>query len=108
MARTTNSEDIAIGAAVGAAAVILVPAVIALMIVLDALALWMLWGWFATPLGAPIITLAHAAGIALLAAALRPLRSRKEGPQDTELWIGIFAKPALLILLGWIVKTFFM
>jgi len=71
-----------------------------------------LWNWFAVPvLRVPQLTIVTAIGISLVFSALRGYRPQ---PDTEELTINevivqvasiVFLRPALLILLGWIVKS---
>ena len=97
---------------IGGAAVVVMTA---LHLVVDAWAIQLLWNWFAVPLvGAPVLTLAHAMGVSVLAAILGPAAARvpesecEEGRTKAVL-IHAFStallRPALLVAIGWCVKT---
>ena len=54
---------------------------------MDAVILWIFWGWFLVPLGAPKIGVAHATGICLLIAVFqfdvsRKVETFKNSPED--------------------------
>lgn len=83
---------------------------VAVSIIIDAYVLYVLWGWFATPLGAPAITMAHAAGLRLMAAAIQ---APNKGHSNSENpWLSILLeltlRPAILLFIGWVIKTNYM
>lgn len=84
---------------------IAVPLFIALVIALSLWSAWgvvTLWGWYAVPLGAPIIGYWHAAGISLLLHMLKPqLNIKSEG---TSL-IGAIVRPPVYVFFGYIFKV---
>lgn len=79
-----------------------------------------LWGWFAVPLGAPSITLAHGLGIACLVHFLVHTSKAPEPKindeyvtkptttQQVVFIIGCYLKPLFALLVGWILHRYFM
>jgi hypothetical protein len=112
----------------GTLAVAAIIAVMAIPIIIwNAYVLWIMWGWFIVPLGAPPISVAWAVGIAagahLLQAShldtsedgyeLRTLNhsislTKKTAAKSTLLlrMASPFLKPALILLVGYIAKGY--
>jgi len=78
-----------------------------------------LWEWFATPLGLPVLTIAHAAGVLLIAKFVMYGRYSKthalmeQAEKDgnySPLWgysiSYIFIPPAVGLGIGWVIKSF--
>lgn len=76
---------------------------------LDAWAFWLLWGWFAVPLGAPSITFLQAVGLDLLIGlvflcALMPTIKTEFLTSDPTVWMLSKSVPILITVgIGWIV-----
>lgn len=68
-----------------------------------------LWGWFATPLGAPPISALHAAGLGTMLSAflgsrgVNLHRESKEGDVGIALMAAILF-PALSLATGWVIR----
>jgi hypothetical protein len=63
---------------------------------LNALAFNLMWLWFLVPLGLPVLTMWHSYGIVVMASIFQKI-------PKTE-----FTKPVVVILVGYVIKTFFM
>ena len=82
-------------------------------IVVQGFTLSILWGWFVTPIfGLPALTIAQAYGIALVFHAIRGYKEPAQTDKDPngsnatlKLMVILVAHPAMLIGLGWIVKS---
>jgi hypothetical protein len=80
-------------------------AIILLLIIQQAWAISVLWGWFIVPLGLPAIGIAAAIGISTTMSAMR---GRRKGPDD-EGWKTIaksVLQPWFCLAIGWIAKQF--
>jgi hypothetical protein len=80
-------------------------ALILLLIIQQAWAISVLWGWFIVPLGLPAIGIAAAIGISTTMSAMR---GRLKGPDD-EGWKTIaksVLQPWFCLAIGWIAKQF--
>lgn len=74
-------------------------------------AIHILWAWFAVPLGAPAIGVAHAYGLSVLFGLFLNIRGLKIGEQkDDSQWSASVTvsvlMPALALLFGWIAVGF--
>ena len=85
--------------------------VIALGAIWNGYALTVLWGWFVVPtFGAPMLALAPAIGLAMVASYLTHQympKVAREGDTWDQIWhaVGHTAmKPALALAIGWVVK----
>ena len=65
-----------------------------------------LWGWFVVPLGLPIISVAEAAGLCLVASVLRMRRTGNSSSDRFEAIAGSIIFPLVSVVIGWIIKTF--
>ena len=84
-------------------------------IVSTGIALFVLWGWFIAPIFAlPALTIWQAYGIALAFAALRGYREPPKPADDStsdvvesvgKIFLIVVLHPALLIAIGWIVRS---
>lgn len=77
---------------------------------LNALAFNLLWLWFLVPLGLPVIGLAHSYGLIVLAALLQriqPTEAKSEKQWEAAV-TNLFTKPVVSIMIGYVVKTFFL
>lgn len=89
-------------------AIALTPLAIALVVLLviqQAWAISVLWGWFIVPLGLPVIGTAAAVGISVTVSVIR---GRRKGP-DEEGWRAITMsalQPWFCLAIGWIAKQF--
>lgn len=63
-----------------------------------------LWGWFAVPLfGLRVLSVPEAIGVALIVGAMaRPYVPSREGDTGERIAM-VFIKPALALLIGWVV-----
>lgn len=83
-------------------------------VVIPALLMWQgwavstLWGWFVVPLGLPAIGIAAAAGLCLVASAIRMRKSKgtQTNSEKYEVFAGLILIPPISVLMGWIIKTF--
>lgn len=79
---------------------------IAFAAVIEGFVLTVLWRWFMVPLGAPLLTIPTAIGIALIVGMLTHQHSK----QDDDAWIhklvGGLTGPPLILCVGWVVKQF--
>ena len=64
--------------------IIVVCGLVAGMTVVNGLLLHLMWGWFMVPLGLPVISVAHALGIALVVSLLTHQTNTKKG-EDKDL-----------------------
>ena len=110
--KATNDAIVeAVVAAVGyvLATVIALPVMavlIALVAIYEGFAIWILWGWFAVPLGIPAIGLAHAIGVDLLIGMFQPARFVTDD-FDWAAWARtILFRPALAIAAGYVVLQY--
>jgi hypothetical protein len=77
-------------------------------IVWDGFAMYKLWGWFAVPVGAPHLSLAHVIGLSLLAGIfvgtnrLRPNKATKGDWKEAVAQLVL--APAFAIGLGYVIK----
>lgn len=74
------------------------------LILFDAFALQIMWGWFVVPLGVPPVGLAHAYGVFLLWLLFKPIRVR-----EGDVWKSMgkrIVRTLLVLGLGWIVQGF--
>lgn len=84
---------------------------IAVCMVFDGFVLSVLWNWFMPAIfGLPVLNIPLAIGFMLVLSYAKPsmqykLETKKE---KQEFWTGVILKPFLLLLIGWIVKTYFM
>ena len=76
--------------------------------ILNGLVISVLWGWFMVPLfGLPPLAIAQAIGVGLVVALLtHQAQPYQQGNQDNMGLLIIFAKPAMFLLMGWIVRMF--
>jgi hypothetical protein len=80
-------------------------ALIGLLVIQQAWAISVLWGWFLVPLGLPAIGIATAIGISAILSALH--QSRKSPGDEGWKSVGKAAlKPWFLLAIGWIAKQF--
>ena len=65
------------------------------------------WNWFAVPLGAPSITIAHGYGLCLLASLLRPVVLMKGQEIDSGIMVMLqhIAGGLFGMLFGWIMHS---
>lgn len=70
----------------------------------SAFAILVCWGWFAVPMGAPEITLAHAVGLDVLITALT-VQSQNAHESYAEKCSRWTLAPAVLLALGWAAHT---
>ena len=99
--------SVAIAAIVGIVA--LTAALIAVSSLLNGFVLSILWGWFIVPLfGLPQLSLPYAIGIGMVVSFLtyQHVDSGKSENALATLVGLIIARPALTLLLGWIVQSF--
>ena len=109
-----DNEKITYAAAGCVAALVIgatIVATITITTILNGLVLSVLWGWFMVPLlGLPPLTAVQAIGIILVVALLthQVQPNQKNGQEDPliSVLLIIFAKPAMFLLMGWIVKMF--
>lgn len=101
-------DDVLTVLGAGAFIAVVVFGLLALLVVAEAIVIWVLWGWFVVPLGAPSITVAHAGGLALLLGAMsRVAKTGYEG--DGWTWLGnVFMKYASVLTVGYVIKHYFM
>ncbi len=81
--------------------------VAAVLLTWQGIALSVLWHWFATPLGVPPISTAHAIGIVCLLASTRSHSNSGESEKDA--WtqvVGVFLAPLILLVIGRIALSF--
>lgn len=69
---------------------------------------WVLWGWFAVPLGAPEVPFVHMIGLMVLLMAFKgSTKPQKNDDRDWEQTIANFVLiPPITVGIGWIVKAF--
>lgn len=80
-------------------------ALVVLLVIQQAWAISVLWGWFIVPLGLPAIGIASAVGISV---TLSAMRGRRKGPDD-EGWkaiAGSALQPWFCLAIGWIAKQY--
>ena len=88
-------------------------AILILVVVIVPLSIWrgfvleIMWGWFAVPLGAPDIDIAHAIGIALLIGMFlsHTPKSDDDSPTISTILTGFFTS-LLYLMLGAVVHAF--
>lgn len=75
----------------------------------------LLWAWFIVPLGLPFLTLWQAVGIMIVASVFNPehpyvVVKFTEQNEEFKLKAAVsqFLNPGLLVVFGWMLKTFFM
>lgn len=88
-----------------------IPTLIAAGYLANGYALAVLWGWFIVPaLHLPPLSIPYAIGVCLVVGFLTNQRTGKEAEKaDVSWWVPIamvFTKPALTLLIGWVVKAF--
>lgn len=82
-----------------------------LLLALGPITLWTgyvlskLWEWFAVPLGAPLIGVAHMVGILSIAIWFKRSAKDKNDSADKVIFMGL-AYPALMLLIGWCAHQF--
>ena len=80
-------------------------ALIGLLVIQQAWAISVLWGWFIVPLGLPAIGIAAAIGISVTMSAMR---GHRKGPDDKG-WKSIamaVLHPWFFLAIGWIAKQY--
>lgn len=71
--------------------------------------LWVMWGWFIVPLGAPEINVPWAIGFAAVVHMLQPITHDPPAQSKTESTmriIGPILRPAFILLVGYIAKQY--
>lgn len=83
---------------------LLILAVLPLMIVFDAWAITIMWGWFIVPLGVVAIGKAHAYGISVMLSLFRnsPARRGENDRTGIELVIAALLTTGFMLLMGYI------
>lgn len=78
------------------------------MSVFSGFVLSILWGWFAVPLGIMSISIPHAIGISVLISSItQQIDSRKRTKdEDTTYYVSAIIRPFVVLLMGWVVKSF--
>ena len=79
-----------------------------LLVLWQGLAVSTLWGWFLVPIGAPGLSVVAAAGVCLIASAMR-MRHNKSADTSAERYEAIATAvivPVVALAIGWIIKTF--
>lgn len=79
----------------------LAPMVLAAVVLWQSWPVMVLWNWFAVPLGAPALSLAHAAGFMCLLAAASPKSMRDDRPIA---WERVLVAPFALVAIGYVAK----
>ena len=79
-------------------------ACLALGFIWSGFVLSILWGWFAAPLGLPVISIPMAIGVALTGKMLLGFRSKAEG--GAKAWLSIIGVPLIALAIGWVAKGF--
>jgi len=78
--------------------------------VLNALILRDLWGWFVVPLGVPTLGIAHAAGISTFVRFVTySLSAKQDTREDKSIWFIVTASALIMALtwgLGWVLHSF--
>lgn len=68
-----------------------------------------LWGWFVSPtFGLPALSIPLALGISLVLSASRPPSPECEDGKEIERGVRVVLHPILCLLIGFIVKVFFL
>jgi hypothetical protein len=81
-------------------------------LILNGWVLSTLWGWFVTPLGAPIISLPNAIGLSLIVFYLFPKNKEQEDESESserrlvKSVFKAFGVPIFACVFGWIVHQF--
>ena len=94
------------------AVAIIVPVLFAVLVPIvlwQGYVLWVMWGWFIVPLGAPEISVPWAIGFASVAHLLHPTVHNPEAKDNATRWGRIaepFLQPALILLIGYVAKSF--
>lgn len=80
---------------------------IGLLLLYQGWAIWMLWGWFVVPFGAPQITVAWAMGLCILLNSVR-LKANPFKHEEVEGWQDFvwLLQPLAAVGFGWCVKQF--
>ena len=82
---------------------------VALLYLLDGVALYFLWGWYLVPLGIPSITLGHAIGIGVIVGFMTGQHIPRNGEDDQrDMMIHIIFSPLFALLVGGLVHVLFM
>jgi len=90
------------------------PLIVAFFVLISAYYAWVLtylWAWFVVPLfGLPVLTLAQAFGLSLVIHYFHPTTDFREltSKESKQLCLHYFAKPAVVLLFGWVVKTYWL
>lgn len=93
----------------GIGTLIAVP-LVAVLVLYNGVAIWMLWGWFVVPLGMQQISLAWACGLAVFVNAIvshdtKNLKAEYLERDPTDLFF-VLLRPMMAIALGYILKQF--
>lgn len=94
------------GVSVTAIATPIIAALAAVVAIYEGYVIWVLWGWFAIPLGLPAITLAHAIGIDILISMFQPVRIQREDPPIGKYVIAAIVRPMLALAIGYVALQF--
>jgi hypothetical protein len=73
---------------------------------LEGWVLSVMWRWFIVPLGAPVISIPAAIGIALLAGMLTHQTRNPDEVEWEHLLSSALIAPPFILLVGWVVKQF--
>jgi hypothetical protein len=73
-------------------------------------ALWCLWAWFVTPLGAPDLSFWNAVGLVILVSIFRYKGNPKKDDRETDVIraVGMIFTPVAAVVAGWVVQAWFM
>ena len=84
---------------------------ITIAIVINAFVVSVIWNWFMPVIfGLPFLTIPQAIGISLVIGCFIFIESKdaKTKKEKNEAMIGVVARPLFLLLIGWIVKSYFL
>jgi len=97
--------DKLIKAVVTVVAVIIAAVFLATMVLYQSYVAWCLWNWHVAPLVGVPLPFGHTVGIlALLSWTLREPHAEKGETYQTRMYIRELAFPAILLLIGWLVR----